>query len=314
MKRISVIVLSYNNLLLLSEALDSLLMQDYPEFELLVFDDGSRDFCVSEIEAYIKKNAKENCKRVVVYTNERNLGTIRNLNKAIAYSKGEYIVPMAADDVLYDCEVLSRFANAFELHQDALVLTSQVAQYDEKLEQFLCHTLTENHIKLLRNCNFSEIYGELCLHSFLPAGGTVYRKGIFEQYGLFDEDYRLVEDWPFSLKMTRLGVPFCYCDFISLKHRNGGVSRSPLKNSTQKLYQTDLVLVMKQEILPHLSVAPSAMKERILTQCADKMLLYSLRYEFPQKKLSEKCRWLLTTKSLLPALRRRVERRMFKHE
>ena len=314
MKRISVIVLSYNNVHLLLEALDSTLMQDYPDFELIVLDDGTKHFCVSEIEDYIKKNSKENCKRVVVRTNERNLGTVRNLNRAIGYSQGKYLIPMAADDSLYDCAVLSQFAEAFTLHKNAMILTTQVAEYDEKLEQFLCYTITGNHIKLLSKYNFSEIYGELCLHSFLPAGGTAYRREIFEQYGLFDEAYRLVEDWPFSLKMTRLGVPFYYCDFISIKHRNGGVSRSPFRSPTQKLYQTDLIQVMEKEILPHLSIAPLGMQKKIYTQCEDKMLFYSLRYDFPNKKLSERFRWLLTTKNLLPALYRKVERSMFKHD
>lgn len=313
MKRISVLVLSYNNFPLLLEAIDSLLIQDYPEWELIVSDDASKDFSPTEIEAYIKENAKENCKRVIVSTNERNLGTVKNLNKAMGYSQGEYIVPMAADDTLYDCGVLSCFAEEFALHKNALVLTSQVAEFDEKLERLLRYTLTERHINLIKSCNFSEIYGSLCLKSFLPAGGTVYRKKLFELYGLFDEDYQLVEDWPFSLKLTRLGVPFYYCDFISLKHRNGGISHSSLLNPTQKQYQTDLIRIMEQEILPHLYFVSPSMQVKIRTQCQDKRLLFSLRYEFSQKKLWQKCHWLLTT-NLLPVLVRGVKRRMFKNE
>ncbi|KTE93842.1 hypothetical protein AT727_02485 [Desulfitobacterium hafniense] len=314
MNRISVIVLSYNNLPLLTEALDSVMMQDYSDWELILSDDGSNDFCLSKVEKYIKDNVSKNCKRVVVYTNEHNLGTVKNLNKAISYSQGSYIVPIAADDVFYDSSVLSRFAEIFAQNMNKFILTSQVALYDNKLINFIDYTLVERDIKLLKEEDFSQIFGELCLHSFLPAGGTAYRKEVFGLYGLFDENYRLVEDWPFSLKMARLGVPYHYCDFISLKHRDGGVSHNSTRSSTQRVYQTDLLRIIEKEILPYVAFAPDAMQEKIRIRCMDKKLIYSLRYELQEKGIWQKCQWFLTNKNFLQVLFRGLKRRMLGNE
>lgn len=315
MDRISVIVLSYNNLSLLREALDSVMIQDYSDWELIVSDDGSNDFCPTEVEKYINENnVSKSCKRVVVYTNEHNLGTVKNLNKAISYSQGKYIVPIAADDALYDRSVLSRFAEFFMLNSNKLILTSQVALYDNKLCGFLGYYLKERHINLLKEGDSSAIFGELCLHSFLPAGGTVYRKEVFEQYSLYDENYRLVEDWPFSLKMARLGVTYHYCDFISLKHRDGGVSHNNFRNSTQRMYQTDLLRIIEQEVLQYIEFAPEKMQERIITQCMDKKLMYSLRYELSEKDIWQKVQWFLASSNLLPAIFRGLKRRMLGNE
>jgi glycosyltransferase involved in cell wall biosynthesis len=84
----------YNGAVYLREAIDSILAQTYPHFELLVIDDGSLDDSADIIRSYSDN-------RIRLISNERNSGIIFTLNRGIAEAKGKYIARMDADDVSY---------------------------------------------------------------------------------------------------------------------------------------------------------------------------------------------------------------------
>lgn len=92
---VSVIMAEYNtdeNLLL--EAIHSILNQTYKNFEFIIIDDcGKND--VSKIVESINDD------RIVVYKNEKNMGLVYSLNKAVNLAKGKYIVRMDTDDFSY---------------------------------------------------------------------------------------------------------------------------------------------------------------------------------------------------------------------
>ncbi len=90
--KISVILPVYNAEKYLKEAIESLLDQTYPHFEIIAFDDGSTD-CSAEIIKSFKDH------RVKYYKNEANSGLITTLNNALAVASGEYIARMDADDI-----------------------------------------------------------------------------------------------------------------------------------------------------------------------------------------------------------------------
>ena len=50
---------------------------------------------------------------------------------------------------------------------------------------------------------------------------TIFSKSIFEKYGLFDENYLLVEDWPYWLKLSETNCLWGYDDLMTVKYRKG---------------------------------------------------------------------------------------------
>lgn len=315
MSVVSVIVLTYNNLIYLPELLYSVFKQDYPFLELIISDDGSEDFNRKNIETFIGRHKRSNIRRVVIRQNAVNMGTVKNLNAAIQSSTGDYIVPIAGDDAFSSESVLTSFAKAFQsLSDEDYIVTSQVEEYDVQLEKSLGPSVT-NFQRMLFSSSFERLYGELALDCFIPAGGTAYRRSLFERYGFFDESYKLVEDWPFALRMTRLGIRYHFCDFVSVKHRRGGISNSSLKSSVVKQYQTDLIRVMEREILPNLSFAAPELRYKIRIQCKDKLAIYQFRYEYPYMGLKDKCAWLFCRKLLFPTVLRGFirKRKVVKH-
>jgi len=91
---VSVILPVYNADRYLPLALDSLLAQTYPHFEIIAIDDGSSDTSLSILKKYAKKD-----KRIRVFSNTRNIKISRTLNFGISKAKGKYIARMDADDI-----------------------------------------------------------------------------------------------------------------------------------------------------------------------------------------------------------------------
>lgn len=96
MTDISVVLPAYKTKFL-RQAIDSILNQTYPDFELIIVDDASPENIEKIISSYDDN-------RIRYYRNEQNIGRsnlVKQWNHSIAYAKGEYIV-LAADDDVYD--------------------------------------------------------------------------------------------------------------------------------------------------------------------------------------------------------------------
>lgn len=91
---ISVIMPVYNGERYLRDAIDSILRQTYPYFELIIIDDGSTDGSAEIIHSY-------NDNRIVYLKNDNNCGIAGSLNKALHCAKGEYIARMDCDDIAH---------------------------------------------------------------------------------------------------------------------------------------------------------------------------------------------------------------------
>ncbi len=93
---ISVIMSTYNEEnMLIRQAVESILNQTYSEFEFIIVLDNPKNI---EIANLIQEYASRD-KRIVILKNEKNLGLVKSLNKALEISKGEYIMRMDADDI-----------------------------------------------------------------------------------------------------------------------------------------------------------------------------------------------------------------------
>ena len=95
MKKISIVLATYNGERFLAQQIDSLLAQDYPDFEIVACDDCSGDSTLSILEDFCKRYSA----RFKVLRNERNIGYIANFERGIRAAAGDYIALCDQDDV-----------------------------------------------------------------------------------------------------------------------------------------------------------------------------------------------------------------------
>jgi glycosyltransferase involved in cell wall biosynthesis len=92
--RVSIGLPVYNGEEFLEQALDSILLQSYPDFELIICDNGSTDQTSAICSKYTARDS-----RIRYYRNIENVGVDRNFNRTFELSKGDYFRWAAADDV-----------------------------------------------------------------------------------------------------------------------------------------------------------------------------------------------------------------------
>lgn len=94
MTLVSIALATYNGEKFIAEQLDSLINQTYQELEIIICDDGSTDKTVEIIQNYQQKDS-----RICLFQNETNLGVLKNFEKAISLSSGDYIALSDQDDI-----------------------------------------------------------------------------------------------------------------------------------------------------------------------------------------------------------------------
>lgn len=90
---VSVVMPAYNSAGYIEPAIRSILDQTYPFIELIVVDDASTD----ETTSIIQRLSDD--KRIIVATNETNLGIVHSRNKGISMAQGAFIAIMDSDDI-----------------------------------------------------------------------------------------------------------------------------------------------------------------------------------------------------------------------
>ncbi len=122
-RKVSVVMSVYNGARFLRESIESILSQSFPDFELIIVNDASKDESENIIKSYQDP-------RIILIENEKNLGLTQSLNKGFGLSLGKYIARQDADDI----SLPDRFARQVEFldrHPDVGVVGTAYQMIDE---------------------------------------------------------------------------------------------------------------------------------------------------------------------------------------
>jgi glycosyltransferase involved in cell wall biosynthesis len=117
--KISVLMAVYNTEISLTKrAIDSVLNQDFQDFELIIIDDGSKGNDRKELLAYVEKYEDK-----IVYIRHSNRGQAESINRGVLISTGEFITILDSDDE-YKAHHLSSCLQEME-HVDLICSTAE---------------------------------------------------------------------------------------------------------------------------------------------------------------------------------------------
>ncbi len=109
--KVSVCIDVYNYASFLPETIESVLNQDFSDYELIIVDDHSTDGSFEIAKNYAKIHA-----RVVATQNDKNLGMVSNRNACLRLARGEYVKFLHADDYLSEPDALRTLAHLLDTH------------------------------------------------------------------------------------------------------------------------------------------------------------------------------------------------------
>ena len=257
----TIIVMVYKNLNQVIQTLDSIKKQTYSNYEVIVSDDGSPNYTQEDFDK-ITEQYKNEFTYFKLINNGINRGTVKHFNSLISQAKGTIICPLSSGDQFYNENSLQEIMNAFD-QEDKLIYTSKrMIKKENSIEYYP----SLYQVSLLDQSNhfFEYImkYG-----NFVSGASTYYKKEIFDKYGLFDEKYKLLEDYPFYVNLAFNNEKIGYIDYPTIQYELGGISTASNRNP---LLDQDYVTLFK-DVLSQKDIHLSHMTKRALNYRIDKI-------------------------------------------
>ncbi len=188
MPTVSIIMATYNRSNYVGEAIESVLAQDFKDWELVLVNDGSTDDTEEIVRSYTQVDPRI---RYFRKENERNLALVRNFG--LARAKGDFVAFLDDDDRWLPNK-LSRQISLMEFHPEIGMCYTRFQVY------------RSDETGLVPTKSFPEFlavtFEELFL-AFVPPSTVLMRKSCLDQTGWFDPQYRLSEDFDMWIRFSQ---------------------------------------------------------------------------------------------------------------
>lgn len=214
--KLSIITINRNNAAGLRKTMESVFAQTYKDFEYIVVDGASDDGSVEVVKEFEQKinPSLQGGDGVGFFTwiSEPDTGIYNAMNKGIRMSHGEYSLMLNSGDCLSDNDVVQRLLP--ELQGSDLIQGGMYLQ-----------TKDADHLDYgFGGTNMS--FFDVCDGDFLHQATFVHRN-VYEQYGYYDESYRIAGDTAFFIKVVGLcNVTFRVVDIPISIFEGGGLASS----------------------------------------------------------------------------------------
>lgn len=268
--KISVITVTYNSEATITDTVESVLSQTYPEVEYLIIDGGSSDATLAKLKPYREQ--------IDVLVSEPDRGMYDAMNKGIARASGDVVAILNSDDVYIDNEVLARVASAFAqdlgLHQitpaqdgvtaapfglgpsegdrsslhDATRLSSSKsgtggdggrtflsASGNENQPEVVygdLHYVSEDLRQVVRDWQSGRYQAGQFRRGWHPPHPSFFvKRSVYEALGAFNLDLRIAADYEFMLRvLEKHRKSVAYLPEVLVKMRTGGASNRSVGN------------------------------------------------------------------------------------
>ncbi|MDE2336506.1 MAG: glycosyltransferase [Alphaproteobacteria bacterium] len=180
---VTIAIPAYNSEKYLAPALQSCLDQTWPNIEVVISDDQSKDRTVEIIKAFMAKSDK-----ISYITQEKNLGISANVNAAVRMGKGEFAIILDHDDILPPHHV-ERMLKHFTSKDIALVHCNAMRIDGDGNEI----KMVGNDAEKIRQTK--EPLKALCFNNFIQSCGMMFRRGAFDAIGGWDPSFHLDGEW-----------------------------------------------------------------------------------------------------------------------
>ncbi len=229
---VSVVIPAYNCAPYISATLESVLAQTYESVEVIVVDDGSTDDTLSIVQRYPSV-------RVI---SQANGGLSNARNTGIVAARGEFIALLDGDDI-WPHDKLQEQIKIIKQHPKIGLLFGNAKRFSDNgwIEEPLFERYGFDATYFGHEYWVRDAVPKLLRVNFIPVGTVIVLKRWLVEAGLFDENFRRVEDWDMWLRMA-LRYPFAYSSQVWKLKR---VHSTNLSNDTEAMTKTAIAVMQK---------------------------------------------------------------------
>jgi glycosyltransferase involved in cell wall biosynthesis len=189
--RVTVLMPVFNREEFVGQAIQSVVDQDFGDFELLIVDDGSTDRTPEVLRGWAERDG-----RIVVITAPRNLGIAEAPNLGMRHARTEYVARFDSDDLMMPGRLAGQAA-VLDSHPEVVLVSS----FYETMERDGRYTGTwdvdEPHEVVTWLLHFYNIVG--------GGGHVMFRRSQVQALGGYDAAYPSSEDYDLWVRLLRTG-------------------------------------------------------------------------------------------------------------
>ncbi len=212
---VTVVCTSYNHAAYIDASLQSVVDQQYPNIELIVIDNGSTDGTPDRIDAFLTRHPRI-APAIRVIRNEVNLGLCRAFNQGLRLAAGQYIIDLAADDVLLPNRI-DRQVAFFRLQSPSCAVVFGNAGFiDEQGQLFGYHYPIDGCGRAKVRVPSGMVFEQVLTSYFICTPTMLMRRDVLEAIGGYDETLSY-EDFDFWVRTAR-NYTYAYQDEV-LTHK-----------------------------------------------------------------------------------------------
>jgi glycosyltransferase involved in cell wall biosynthesis len=197
---VSIVMPAFNRADLIGAAIATVLRQTYPNFELIVVDDGSTDATVDVVKSF-----RDDRVRLIALPENGGAAVARNV--ALAAARGSIVTYLDTDNRIAE-DFLCAIVGAFTLMPDADALYCAQAIYDGDEAAPSAVRFAPLNRSLLRNRNYVDL------------GAFAHRRAVIDAVGTFDPELRRAQDWDFVMRVVERCRVVSVPAILSYYHRN----------------------------------------------------------------------------------------------
>jgi len=247
---VSIVFTSFNHKEFLKQALDSLVNQTYPNFEVIIVDDCSTDGSQEVLKEYKKFS------NIDLKLQNKNSGSyVKASNYGASFAKGEYILFAQCDD-FSESNQIETLLKAFKENPTIGVVFSKSHLVDEKgvvfADDFLGRERSfkkavEKH-GLIHGKKMKEFLSFSCVIPNLSA--ALIKRDLYQEINGFSEKYLVVADWEFWLDLSDLTDFYYVKQPLNYFRQHATTIRSSIKMKTQiiEIYRMFYNHISKNEL------------------------------------------------------------------
>jgi len=206
--QITVVIATLNAATTIHQCLKSVIEQTANSIEIVVIDGGSEDDTQAIVQNFGDK--------ISYFVSQEDRGVYEAFNKGIKASHGEWIMFLGSDDFLHNSKSIEEILT--------FVTTQAVTErivYGQVLVQ------NENLKSSLFGKPWEESRKEFRQFMSIPHVGMLHHRTLFEQYGGFNETFKIAGDYEFLNRVLVTDRALFVPGVIVAEHRSGGLSTNP---------------------------------------------------------------------------------------
>ena len=211
--KLSIITINYNNAEGLRKTLASVASQTYRNIEHIIVDGGSTDESVDIIRKYESSNRSSVHPLTIVWSSKKDKGIYNGMNIGIQRATGDYIQILNSGDILAADDVTERMMGVLNelINEGVNELKEVPILYGNMIRDFGNGKLSKDAClgdrAKSREVRAQEV--EWTMDDFIKGtvnhDPTYIRRDLYEKYGLYDENLKIVSDWKWFVKAVVFG-------------------------------------------------------------------------------------------------------------